>query len=582
MLVTFKKMFIQLLKKFKTQTKVFFSISQKNELIKLLFSVIILTLLEIISVGLIIPLIIILISPNFFERFDILNEILIMFQLEMSDLIFIILGSIIIIYSLKTLIQYRILIFQSSINIKLVNSLRYRLLEAHLNKDYSFYFTKSFNDVKTLINISCYDFVFFYVNGMINLISEIIIVIGMICLLIVSSFLFFALDFSFFLIIFSMIGLVYLYFILLRKKQKNIGKVFNNTKFSLFKLNNQAISFFRENKLFNSTKYFLDQLLKKNQEHSQSAVFLHAANYFPRLFLEFFFMIGSLTVVFFLLITEVSSTKILTIVSTYGIVSFRMFPSFNKIMVNFQNLKHFEYVKSILIEVLNNDDPTILNSKNLKFRDRIKLENVSFRYNDKNILNNINLEINKGDKVCILGPSGSGKSTLVNLIMGLLKPSDGKIYVDNKIISTNQDIHSWQNNISLVPQDIVLLNDTILNNIIISDTNKKTDTDLVNQLIENFELKNFIVNSKNKLDTIISDGHLNMSGGQKQRLALVRAFYKNPSIIVLDEATNSLDNKTAKNILDNLIKFQDDKTIIFVTHDEKIKRYCSKIIELSN
>tara|TARA_B100001057_G_C22795718_1_gene929552 strand:- start:886 stop:1764 length:879 start_codon:yes stop_codon:yes gene_type:complete len=292
-------------------------------------------------------------------------------------------------------------------------------------------------------------------------------------------------------------------------------------------------------------------------------------------------MAGSLTVVFFLLVTEVSSVKIVTIVSTYGVVSFRMFPSFNKIMVNFQNLKHYEYIKSILVEVLNDDDQIIQNSKSSKFSNRIKLENVSFRYNDKNILNNINLEIKKGDKVCILGPSGSGKSTLVNLIMGLLRPSDGKIYIDDKIISTKQDIHNWQNNISLVPQDIVLLNDSLLNNIVISDTNKKLDINLVNQLIENFELKNFIDNSKNKLDTIISDGHLNMSGGQKQRLALVRAFYKNPSIIVLDEATNSLDNKTAKNILENLIKFQDDKTIIFVTHDEKIKQYCSKTIELT-
>ncbi len=581
MLLTFQKMFIQLFKKFNTQTRDFFSPDQRNELIKLLFSVIILTFLEIMSVGLIIPLIIILISPKFFERFDFLNEILIMFQLETSDLIFIILGSIIIIYSLKTFIQYRILIFQSSINTKLVNSLRYKLLKAYLNKNYSFYFTKSFNDVKSLINISCYDFVFFYVNGMINLISEIIIVIGMVFLLLASSFLFFKLEASFFLIIFSMIGLVYLYFKLLKNKQKSIGKIFNNTKFSIFKLNNQAISFFRENKLFNSTKYFLDQLLKKNHEHSESAIFLHASNYFPRLFLEFFFMAGSLTVVFFLLVTEVSSVKIVTIVSTYGVVSFRMFPSFNKIMVNFQNLKHYEYIKSILVEVLNDDDQIIQNSKSIKFSNRIKLENVSFRYNDKNILNNINLEIKKGDKVCILGPSGSGKSTLVNLIMGLLRPSDGKIYVDDKIISTKQDIHNWQNNISLVPQDIVLLNDSLLNNIVISDTNKKLDINLVNQLIQNFELKNFIDNSKNKLDTIISDGHLNMSGGQKQRLALVRAFYKNPSIIVLDEATNSLDNKTAKNILENLIKFQDDKTIIFVTHDEKIKQYCSKIIELT-
>ncbi len=573
-------MFIQLFKNFKTQTKDFFSTSQRNELIKLLFTVIILTFLEIISVGLIIPLIIILISPKFFERFEFLNEILISLKLESSDLIFIILSLIIIIYSFKTFFQYRILIFQSSINIKLINSLRYKLLKAYLDKNYSFYFSKSFNDVKSLINISCYDFVFFYVGGMINLISEIIIVLGMISLLLISSLLFFKLDISFFLIIFSMIGLVYLYFRLLKNKQKSIGKVFNDTKFSIYKLNNQAISFFRENKLFNSTKYFLDQLVKKNQDHLKSAIFLHASNYFPRLFLEFFFMVGSLSVVFFLLITEVSNVKIVTIVSTYGVVSFRMFPSFNKIMVNYQHLKHYEHVKSMLVEVLSDDDQIIQNSKNLKFENKIKLENVSFRYNDKNILKNVSCEINKGDKVCILGPSGSGKSTLVNLIMGLLKPSEGKIYIDNKVISTKQDIHNWQNNISLVPQDIVLLNDTILNNIIISNTNKKTDINLVNQLLENFELKDFINNSKNKLDTIISDGHLNMSGGQKQRLALVRAFYKNPSIIVLDEATNSLDNKTAKNILENLIKFQGDKTIIFVTHDEKIKQYCSKTIEL--
>lgn len=560
-----------------------FSLSQKNDLFWLLTSIILLTCFEVLSVGLIIPLIIILVSPEFFINFSLTKDLINYFQIEENNLIFVILILLIIIFSLKTFFQYKIVLYQAEINSKLINNLRYKVLNSYLSKNYYFFLKKSFSDIKSFLNVSCQEFIFFYIGGIINLISEIIVILGMLLLLLVASIFFFDLNFSFFLIIFLMIFLVFLYFKLLKKKQKNIGKFFNDIKYKIFKINNHAISFIRENKIFNSSKYFLDNLQKQNKLLLESAVFIHAASHFPRLFLEFFFVLGSISIVFFLIFSEFSSLKIISVVSTYGVVSFRMFPSFNKVMVNIQHIKHYKYLKTILFEVLEENKKLNTNkTENLDFLSKINLNGINFSYENNHIFKNFDFEISKGEKLCILGSSGTGKSTLVNIIMGLLKPDKGYITVDNKKILSEEDIILWQKKISLVPQDIVLLNDSILNNIVISDTSKPVDLEKINKLLKGFKLYDFVYSTEKKLDTIISDGLLNMSGGQKQRLALVRAFYKDPELIILDEATSSLDQSTAYEIIENLIEIQQEQTILFVTHDKNIEKYCSKTFHLKN
>ncbi len=174
----------------------------------------------------------------------------------------------------------------------------------------------------------------------------------------------------------------------------------------------------------------------------------------------------------------------------------------------------------------------------------------------------MSFEIKKNEKILLSGPTGSGKSTLIDLILGLQKPSNGKILVDGKEVSEIGD--SWINILGYVPQSIFLFDDTIKNNITLKENNN-FDQKLFEKCIEIAELKEFVQKLPNKENSFIGELGSNISGGQKQRIGIARALYKNSQVIILDEATNALDIETENNIYANLATIK-DKTFIVVNH----------------
>ena len=177
-----------------------------------------------------------------------------------------------------------------------------------------------------------------------------------------------------------------------------------------------------------------------------------------------------------------------------------------------------------------------------------------------------------------IGKSGSGKSTLVNLILGFLKPKTGHILIDKKEMELNLD--SWQNSIGYVSQSINLIDGTILKNVAFGVDQKNINYDLVKKCLDQVELKEFIDNSEKGLDTEVGDKGVKISGGQAQRIVIARALYRTPSLLILDEATNSLDEKTEKSIIQTLNNLKKEITIIVVTHKNENMDACDSIINL--
>ena len=223
-----------------------------------------------------------------------------------------------------------------------------------------------------------------------------------------------------------------------------------------------------------------------------------------------------------------------------------------------------------------------IKKNDLNFKKQIKIENLNFDIQNKNIIKNLNLEIKKNSLVGIYGSTGSGKSTLIDLIMGLRKPKTGNIKIDN-INLADIDQEQWRNEISYVPQEIFLLNTTIENNIIFN-LNKKENTNRVKlqEIIENVQLKEFVNSKIEKIDYITGENGMFLSGGQKQRIGLARALYKNHTILILDEATSALDSNTEEKILQYLSELKKDRTIIFVTHKKELSKYFDHSFDLSN
>jgi len=204
------------------------------------------------------------------------------------------------------------------------------------------------------------------------------------------------------------------------------------------------------------------------------------------------------------------------------------------------------------------------NKQELKIKQgQIKFEDVSFAYNEKNVLQNLSFSIPAGKKVAIVGLSGSGKSTIVNLLLQFFTNYQGKIFVDDQDIS-KYSIKSIRKNISLVTQETMLFNDTVESNIKYGNINASKDNIL--KAATQAEIADFINSMQDKLQTVVGESGIKLSGGQRQRIAIARAFLKNASILLLDEATSALDNLTEQKIQNSINNLMQNKTALIIAH----------------
>ena len=210
---------------------------------------------------------------------------------------------------------------------------------------------------------------------------------------------------------------------------------------------------------------------------------------------------------------------------------------------------------------------------------KIELKNFSYSYNGFEVFKNSSVEFNSNQIIGIYGESGCGKTTLANIILGYLKINKGFIKVNNQIIDNNK--FNLFNKASYVPQKINLLNENIIENITFKNNIKNNEKNILIDILHTAQLHKFV--SKNKiLKTKINENNKNISGGQAQRVAIARALYKKSDLIIFDEFTSNIDSETEKKIFYNLRTIFKDKIIIIITHNEKLKKYCSKIYKIKN
>jgi ABC-type bacteriocin/lantibiotic exporter with double-glycine peptidase domain len=270
-------------------------------------------------------------------------------------------------------------------------------------------------------------------------------------------------------------------------------------------------------------------------------------------------------------------------ISIFVIGMFRVLPSCNKVFHNLNSLR-FNYLTIDIIysEIFRNNSTKVIqnikkdNLSLLSFDRSIHLKDINFSYSQSelNTLSNVNVEINKNTVIGIYGPSGSGKTTLLNLICYLLKPSSGKILVDNKSIENEYKL--YQEKIGYVSQRAYLMDDTIINNIILGHEEDTFDYNLFADVIKKSDLEQTIKNFPFGKDTLIGERGVRLSGGQQQRLGIARALYKKPEILILDEATSALDNESEKEILKTINQLKNKITIIIVTHKKSLIDFCDK------
>ena len=349
---------------------------------------------------------------------------------------------------------------------------------------------------------------------------------------------------------------------------------------------NQALKSVGEIKLRRKEQFFFDVYSSANESAANAGKILGFTQAMPRIWLEFGFAIAILIIFLVSFNLDKSNDTIFEILSVFAIVGLRLMPSFTRLVNSSQVFKYFRpVVREIRSELTRLDVESYKPSAPLVKLDTnvgplISVDTLSFRYpsGSYDVLSNVNLSIHKGQKVGVVGSSGSGKSTLMNLLLGLLEPTRGKVLVYGRDL---QDVSSsWGARIGYVPQDVFLLDASIAENVAFGFEDKLVDLEKVNTSLQRAGLRATISALPDGLQTRVGeDGNL-LSGGQKQRLGIARALYLDPDILFLDEATSALDGETEKLILNELDNFRGDATVILITHRLEVAQSCDTVIKL--
>lgn len=428
-----------------------------------------------------------------------------------------------------------------------------------------------------------------FINRTIIAINALLLMIGSFCLsaAIIATLLSINLTGS--IIAFGFIGSCYLIIskALAIKLSNNSKRISNLTEIQIKNVQ-ESLANVRDIILDNSYGLYLN----KYRTHESALRRSQAENLFFTLFPRFlieglgFIILGLFTCIGAIYLNK--STGIIEIIGVLAIGMQRLLPSFQKVYQSFAKIKGFSAEIQQVINFLKLEDVRIIKKNDLKpllFKDKVQLKNINFGYvkNSKLVLKEINLTIKKGENIGIIGKTGCGKSTLLDIFMSLLAPNSGDLIVDNLNITNDTNaISSWRSLITHVPQSIFLADASIEENIAIGTPVSEIDKERLSRCIEAAQLKGLISKSTSGLKTIIGERGILLSGGEKQRIGIARALYKQAEILIFDEATSALDKNTEELIINSIYNFKSDLTIISVAHRLTTLKKCDRILKLEN
>jgi ABC-type multidrug transport system fused ATPase/permease subunit len=358
------------------------------------------------------------------------------------------------------------------------------------------------------------------------------------------------------------------------------------TRSSLIKNLYDAINSPREIRLYFRQKYFLNKFIENQSYLSKYEVNINSAIFAPRFLIE----LSIIMCVLFIFIYNYRFNNIenlLSLITVFVLSSTRIVPSISKIISSIQNYRYNIFSANLFSSELTKKNKITKDKNKIRFineenffKKNITFSNVTFSYNSKKkIFDNINIKINKGDQVLLLGKSGIGKSTFLDILVGFLQPKLGKVLIDNKYNILSYD-KLWKSKIGYVSQNNFLSNDSLINNITFSENDKNTDLNYINNILKKMDFHKEVDAFSEKLKTNLGERGNKISGGQLQRVAIARALYKKPELLILDEGTSALDGKNEKIILDYIRSL--NITLINCAHKYSGTSQFNKVFEISN
>lgn len=554
------------------------SIKYKRETIFLSLISIIGALVETLGIGLIIPILNMLGNKNivnenyYFNLFSSLTG-----NPTYEQLVLYTIFTYLVLYVLKAIYLCFLSWFQARYTYGIRADVGNRLIKEYLNAPYEFYLQRNSSHLIRNITTECTNLVGQLINPAVILFTEIFLAI------MVISLLFLVEPIGSIIVLFTIVFSVLIFQILLAKYSTKLGNIRQDAEGNVIQKSQEGFGGIKDMKILGKVEFFTDEFSLQNDRASLVAGKQYVIGQLPKHWIELVGVFGLSLLMVILIKFSKAPEDVIPTIGLFALAAFRLLPSANRILTSINSFRYGETVSNLLNNELkiNEHTPKAL-AKNLQFENEITLKKVFYKYpNSKShTLSNISFKIKKGESIGIVGKSGAGKSTLVDLILGLLKPSSGGIYLDG--ININEGLSSWQRKIGYVQQDIFITDNALRNNIGFGLKDEEINPKLLKDAIIKSNLEEFINTLPKGLDTLLGERGVRLSGGQKQRIGIARALYNNPSILVFDEATSALDNATELNIVESIKLLKGSQTIIIIAHRLSTIKHCDKIIEIKN
>ena len=469
---------------------------------------------------------------------------------------------------------------QSTVASDSVAALARRMLTGYLTAPYAFHFQR--NSAELIRNITdSVEVVFRQVLlSAVGLVSEVLVITGIIAILMVTA------PFVTLITTVILFGAVVGLLRLTRRVFARWGAQQQELKRAILQNLQQSLGGLKEVKVMGREGFFCDLFTSRHD----ALVRLHARHAavttIPRLLIETVFVCGMLLVI--LLVTGRGKTglDLVPLLGLYAYAGFRIIPSAYRILLHLGSIRlGAAATNQVYADFISFDHPLSVpfsesNGEGLRFADRLVLDQVSYTYDGTPapVLQDVALTIRRGESVGIVGPTGVGKSALIDLILGLLQPSSGRITIDGRDIF--QALRSWQRKIGYVPQSIFLVDDSMRRNIAFGLKDADIDEPRLQAAVRMAQLEEFVASLPPGLDTIVGERGVQLSGGQRQRVGIARALYHEPEVLIFDEATSALDNQTERAVIGAIEALRGEKTLVIVAHRLSTVRVCDRLVFL--
>ena len=554
-----------------------FSKEEKSKGYKLLILVLIMAIIEVFSVASIFPFIGLITNTEIIYNQPIILKIYNFIGINNEKYFIILIGFLcLLLFSTSLLIKSITTYFQILFAEICECGLSQRMFALYIHQPHAWFLNRNssvlgkniIEEVSTIVNCG--------LLPLVNIAAQVIVATLLISLLIVANA---KLAFS---IIFILVFLYLIIFKTVSKFLKRIGAERSETNSLRFKLLNEAFNAYKVIKILGLEYIYLERFKPLAKKYALRNSNLQITTILPRYLVEIIAFGSIQIIILFMIANNLDLKNYLPFITLYLFAGYRLLPSLQQIYSNFAQLRYVKIPLSNIYEDSRNlSFHKTYNYKNkikIELKDSLLLEKINFSYEDKNkkIINDLNLEIKANTKVGLVGETGSGKSTTIDIILGLLYPQSGTIKIDKEIITTANS-KLWQKNIGYVPQEIFISDEDIASNIAFGVNKEDIKLDKVICASKVANLHNFVNKLPEKYLTKIGERGVRLSGGQRQRIGIARAIYNNPTVLILDEATSSLDNLTEKAVMQAVDNLNKKMTIIIVAHRLSTVKNCDKI-----